>query len=132
MTAEYREQCLKLAKVIEEIKAERDSLKAELAAARTKQACAYESLTKSLEARNTALRAGQAEWQEAVKTLQSERDMNSILTFELAALRAKNVPLAEVIEQLENDGTGWTAKIRWIYNPVPVGELLFWPDGEST
>lgn len=37
MTAEYREQCLKLLQVIEEVKADNDSLKAELAALRAQR-----------------------------------------------------------------------------------------------
>lgn len=36
-------------------------------------------------------------------------------------------PIAEVVEELENDGNGWCAKVRWLYNPVPVGEQLYWP-----
>ena len=35
-------------------------------------------------------------------------------------------PVAIVIEDLEHDGQGWCSKVRWIYNPVPVGETLSW------
>jgi hypothetical protein len=29
-------------------------------------------------------------------------------------------------EELEHDGEGFCAKVRWLYNPVPVGETLSW------
>ena len=35
--------------------------------------------------------------------------------------------VAQVVEELEPDGTGWHAKVRWVYNPIPVGEQLYWP-----
>ena len=35
-------------------------------------------------------------------------------------------PVAIVIEDLEHDGQGWCSKVRWLYNPVPVGETLSW------
>jgi hypothetical protein len=35
-------------------------------------------------------------------------------------------PVATVIEELEHDGEGFCAKVRWLYNPVPVGEMLSW------
>ena len=35
-------------------------------------------------------------------------------------------PVATVIEELEHDGQGWCSKVRWLYNPVPVGETLSW------
>lgn len=35
--------------------------------------------------------------------------------------------VAQVVEDLEPDGSGWYSKVRWIYNPVPVGEELYWP-----
>jgi len=35
-------------------------------------------------------------------------------------------PVATVIEELEHDGEGFCAKVRWLYNPVPVGETLSW------
>lgn len=35
-------------------------------------------------------------------------------------------PVATVIEELEHDGQGWCSKVRWLYNPVPAGETLFW------
>ncbi len=35
-------------------------------------------------------------------------------------------PVATVIEELEHDGEGFSAKVRWLYNPVPVGETLSW------
>ena len=34
--------------------------------------------------------------------------------------------VATVIEELEHDGQGWCAKVRWLFNPVPVGEMLLW------
>ena len=34
--------------------------------------------------------------------------------------------VATVIEDLEHDGQGWCAKVRWLFNPVPVGEMLLW------
>jgi hypothetical protein len=44
------------------------------------------------------------------------------------ALAAPTVqePVATVIEELEHDGEGFCAKVRWLYNPVPVGETLSW------
>lgn len=54
-------------------------------AAHAKQANASAALIKSLESRITTLQAGCTEQQEAVKTLQSERDANAVLTGELAA-----------------------------------------------
>jgi hypothetical protein len=38
----------------------------------------------------------------------------------------KQEPVATVIEELEHDGQGFCAKVRWLYNPVPVDETLFW------
>ena len=38
----------------------------------------------------------------------------------------KPEPVATVIEELEHDGQGWCSKVRWLYNPVPVGETLSW------
>ena len=35
-------------------------------------------------------------------------------------------PVATVIEELEHDGQGFCAKVRWLCNPVPVGETLSW------
>ena len=35
-------------------------------------------------------------------------------------------PVATVIEELEHDGEGWCSKVRWLYNPVPVNETLYW------
>jgi hypothetical protein len=35
-------------------------------------------------------------------------------------------PVATVIEELEHDGEGFCAKVRWLYNPVPLGETLSW------
>lgn len=35
-------------------------------------------------------------------------------------------PVATVIEELEHDGEGWCSTVRWLYNPVPVGEILSW------
>lgn len=35
--------------------------------------------------------------------------------------------VAQVVEQLENSGDGWFARIQWMFNPVPVGEVLYWP-----
>jgi hypothetical protein len=35
-------------------------------------------------------------------------------------------PVATVIEELEHDGQGWCSKVRWLYNPVLVGETLSW------
>ena len=34
--------------------------------------------------------------------------------------------VATVIEELEHDGEGFCAKVRWLYNPVPLGETLSW------
>ena len=42
------------------------------------------------------------------------------------ALAAPVQPVATVIEELEHDGEGFCAKVRWLYNPVPVGETLSW------
>ena len=41
-------------------------------------------------------------------------------------------PVAIVIEDLENDGNGFCAKVRWLFNPVPVGEELLWRHPVST
>jgi len=55
-----------------------------------------------------------------------------VLAKELAAIKqtlaAPTVqePVATVIEELEHDGEGFCAKVRWLYNPVPVGETLSW------
>jgi hypothetical protein len=40
--------------------------------------------------------------------------------------RALAAPVATVIEELEHDGEGFCAKVRWLYNPVPLGETLSW------
>ena len=48
-----------------------------------------------------------------------------------AAIKALAAPqqaeaVATVIEELEPDCQGWCAKVRWLFNPVPVGEMLLW------
>lgn len=42
------------------------------------------------------------------------------------APEAKQEAVATVIGEMEHDGQGWCSKVRWIYNPVPVGETLSW------
>lgn len=70
-----------------EIKTLLDAKDAEIAAL-TKQANAYKALTESLDKRNATLQAGRAEWQEAVNTLASERQVNAMLTDAVTALKA--------------------------------------------
>jgi hypothetical protein len=58
-----------------------------------------------------------------------EKDIGPIeYTAPAAAQPAPTVqePVATVIEELEHDGEGFCAKVRWLYNPVPVGETLSW------
>lgn len=46
--------------------------------------------------------------------------------------KPKMEAIAEVIEELENDGNGWCAKVRWLCNPVPVGEQLYCPKPQTS
>ena len=43
-----------------------------------------------------------------------------------APQKPEQEPVAIVIEELEHDGQGFCAKVRWLYNPVPVNETLSW------
>jgi hypothetical protein len=43
-----------------------------------------------------------------------------------ALAQPEQEPVATVIEELEHDGQGFCAKVRWLYNPVPVNETLSW------
>ena len=52
-------------------------------------------------------------------------DMSEVLKQALAAPPVQE-PVATVIEELEHDGEGFCAKVRWLYNPVPLGETLSW------
>jgi hypothetical protein len=36
------------------------------------------------------------------------------------------LPVATVVEDLGHDGVGFCAKVRWLFNPVPVGQELLW------
>ncbi len=74
-------------------------------AGHAKQLQAANAIIASLQARNATLQAGRAEWQEAVKTLQSERDANSILTAEIARLTTERDGLKQVIGTVCE---GWT------------------------
>jgi hypothetical protein len=55
-------------------------------------------------------------------------DHEKAITAIKQALAAPTVqePVATVIEELEHDGEGFCAKVRWLYNPVPLGETLSW------
>jgi len=39
--------------------------------------------------------------------------------------------VATVVEDLGHDGEGFSAKVRWLFNPVPVGEQLLWDHGPA-
>ena len=58
------------------------------------------------------------------KRATAHRDALAILEKALAQPEPEHV--ATVIEELEHDGQGWCSKVRWLYNPVPVGETLSW------
>lgn len=69
-----------------------------------RQNSAYRSLCASLEAQMSILTEKGREYQEAVNTLDSEREANAILTDEIAALRAENARLTKQVANLEARG----------------------------
>lgn len=54
-----------------------------------------------------------------------DRD-KAITAIKEALAQPEQEPVATVIEELEHDGQGWCSKVRWLYNPVPLGETLSW------
>ena len=50
----------------------------------------------------------------------------AITAIKEALAQPEQEPVGTIIEELEHDGEGWCSKVRWLYNPVPVGEMLSW------
>ena len=82
------------------------------------------ALKLALEALNSGVDAqvGRVVWTEYDSCLIAD----AITAIKEALAQPAQEPVATVIEDLEPDGQSWCSKVRWLYNPVPVGETLFW------
>lgn len=69
---------------------------------------------------------------QAFSTEEIEADTNKIRRAHERMVAELQGAVAVVVEELEHDGVGFCAKVRWLFNPVPVGERLHWQEGDQS